>query len=286
MSTAPRALGFAVGDDSLTAIFHPAAEAAAWAVLVVVGGPQYRAGSHRQFVQLARALAGAGHAVMRFDVRGMGDSEGAMRPFDDVTPDIAAAIDTLYSVAPGLRGVVLWGLCDGASAALLYCEHTKDTRVAGLALVNPWVRSGVTHARTTVKHYYWNRLRSPELWSKVVRGGVGLGRLKEFVANLRTASARAPAGGDDTRDFVERMHHGWSVFRGPILLALSGNDYTAKEFLELTAAQEQWKRLTARPNVTQLHLPDADHTFSAAAQRTQLEASTVQWLDKALHAHA
>ena len=48
-------------------------------VLIVVGGPQYRAGSHRQFVHLARRLAGAGIAAMRFDYRGMGDASGDAR---------------------------------------------------------------------------------------------------------------------------------------------------------------------------------------------------------------
>ena len=41
------------------------------AVLVVVGGPQYRVGSHRQFVSLARALARQGMTTVRFDYRGM-----------------------------------------------------------------------------------------------------------------------------------------------------------------------------------------------------------------------
>ena len=43
-------------------------------LLIVVGGPQYRVGSHRQFVLLARNLSIAGIPVMRFDYRGMGDS--------------------------------------------------------------------------------------------------------------------------------------------------------------------------------------------------------------------
>lgn len=46
-------------------------------VVIIVGGPQYRAGSHRQFVLLARALATAGYPVLRFDYSGMGDSDGA-----------------------------------------------------------------------------------------------------------------------------------------------------------------------------------------------------------------
>ena len=43
----------------------PVAAPAALGVVIVVGGPQYRAGSHRMFVELARALATAGHAVLR-----------------------------------------------------------------------------------------------------------------------------------------------------------------------------------------------------------------------------
>jgi len=41
-------------------------------VMIVVGGPQYRVGSHRQFLLLSRRLAAQGYAVWRFDYRGMG----------------------------------------------------------------------------------------------------------------------------------------------------------------------------------------------------------------------
>ena len=94
-------------------------------VVIIVGGPQYRAGSHRQFVLLSRALASAGHSVLRFDYRGMGDSTGDLQNFETVNPDIDCAIDTLQAGVPGLLKVVLWGLCDGASAALLYSKLRK-----------------------------------------------------------------------------------------------------------------------------------------------------------------
>ena len=55
------------------------------AVVVIVGGPQYRVGSHRQFLLLSRALASAGFAVLRFDYRGMGDSPGKLRDFQAVS---------------------------------------------------------------------------------------------------------------------------------------------------------------------------------------------------------
>ena len=89
--------------------------------------------------------------MLRFDVRGMGDSSGTPPGFERIEDDIAAAIDALLAAVPETSGVVLWGLCDGASAALLYLDTTHDTRVVGLGIANPWVRSEVGLARTRVR---------------------------------------------------------------------------------------------------------------------------------------
>ena len=151
-----QALTFPCAGEWLTAILSPAAQCASSlrtrGVLVVVGGPQYRAGSHRQFALLARALAAQGIPAMRFDYSGMGDSSGPARNFEDVDSDMRAAIDRFMAAVPGMREVVIWGLCDAASAALFYAQH--DRRVAGLVLLNPWARTPDSHARATLKHYY------------------------------------------------------------------------------------------------------------------------------------
>ncbi len=121
--TSEKPITFECGSDTLLGILHsPTCPESTIGVLVVVGGPQYRVGSHRQFVLMARALAESGFSVLRFDYRGMGDSEGSTRTFKDVGPDIAAAIDVLLREQPLLTGVVLWGLCDAASACLMYCK--------------------------------------------------------------------------------------------------------------------------------------------------------------------
>lgn len=245
-------------------------------VLIIVGGPQYRAGSHRQFTLLARHLATHGFPTLRFDYRSMGDSGGAARNFEDVEADIAAAIDALLAARPGLRRVALWGLCDAASAALLYVERTLDPRIAGLCLLNPWVRSAATLAQTHVKHYYWRRLRQPEFWSKLLRGGVGLTALRGLGSNLRLA--RGGGSAPDARSFQDRMAAGLQAFGGPTLLVLSGDDYTAREFSLHAQSSPAWQGLLDNGRVRREPLDDADHTFSDLRQAAHVETLTLNWL--------
>lgn len=247
-------------------------------VLIVVGGPQYRVGSHRQFVRLARAVATAGFTSLRFDVRGMGDSEGASRTFTDIGRDVAAAIDAL-SAQPGVRSVAIWALCDAASAALMFAA--ADPRVAGMLLVNPWARSEATLAATHLKHYYGQRLLQREFWSRLLRAQFDWrASLRDLFGSLRRAArTQRPSA---TASFQTRMADGWRRFAGPIALVLSGRDYTAKEFLEYTRLDHGWQGLLTRPNVCRLELPDADHTFSSEASHRWLEEQTIRWLRGAL----
>jgi len=257
-------------------------------VLIVVGGPQYRVGSHRQFLLLARRLAAAGYPVMRFDYRGMGDASGAMPGFEAVSNDVGAAIDAFRSAAPGLRKIVLWGLCDAASAALLYVQASADERVAGMVLLNPWVRSETSLAQTHLKHYYGQRLLQKEFWWKLCTGRMEL--LKSVRDLLRTAVlARRPgaaeAGTTVNASFQERMAGGGREFSGKILLILSSEDYTAKEFLEYAASSSGWSGLLDAPKVSRLDLADADHTFSSLTWRRSVEEATLAWLDALNGAH-
>ncbi|WP_374661041.1 hydrolase 1, exosortase A system-associated [Inhella sp.] len=276
--------------ERLTGVLaEPAAPgtAAELGVLIVVGGPQYRAGSHRQFVLLARRLAEAGFPCLRFDVRGMGDSGGQLRSFEALGEDIAAALDALHLARPGLRGTALWGLCDGASAALLQLHARPDPRVAGVCLVNPWVRSPEGLARTQLKHYYLQRLMQGSFWRKLLSGQVAGKALRELWQSLRLAwqgrragqaSAAANAASADARPFPQRMAAGLAEFKGPALVLLSSEDYTAKEFADHVRADPQWVRLMKRSNLGQRPLPGADHTCSDSASQCLMEDETLAWL--------
>jgi len=286
MSVTERAVVFACQGQSLIGVLaEPAGHAQPTAVLIVVGGPQYRAGSHRHFVQLARELAAAGHPTLRFDVRGMGDSEGETHNFEAIGDDIGAAIDALVAnTAPGTR-VLLWGLCDGASAALLYLQQHHDPRVAGLCLLNPWVRSEQSQARTQVKHYYMERLQQREFWRKLLTGQVAASALSGLARSVKLAmGASVAAPSQAALPYQARMAEGWSSSTGPILLVLSGNDYTAKEFIEFTRGDARWQQPLASARVSRHELPGADHTFSEAADKARLAELTIGWARSALSA--
>lgn len=277
MSTAERSIaipgpqGPMLGIVSLPAAGMPARRTA---VVIVVGGAQYRVGSHRQFVLLARHVAAAGYPVLRFDLPGMGDSPGAFTPFEDTTPHIAAALDALQAECPGVNRVVLWGLCDGASASLLYVQATADPRVAGLALLNPWVRSEASLAKARVKHYYRQRLQEPAFWRKLLGGGVGREALRGLQHNLQKMLRPVIM----TQSFQERMAEGWHRFPGPILLLLSERDLTAQEFSDHASTDKRWAHALSRQGLSRHQLKGADHTCSNPGSSRQVEALMVDWL--------
>lgn len=252
---------------------HPAADVG---VLIIVGGPQYRAGSHRQFTLLARHLASHGFTTMRFDYRGMGDSDGDARDFLQVPADIDAAIGALMAARPGLRRVVLWGLCDAASAALLYAREHADPRVAGLALANPWVRSAQTLAATHVKHYYGRRVLQPDFWLKLLRGGVGAAALTGAVRNLMLTLRRA--GAAPALSFQARMAACLAEAPVPMLLLISSEDLTAREFSDMFPPARLGHDGTAL--IDRQSIQGADHTFSQALHHRTVFDLTVGFLGR------
>lgn len=276
------ALAFECHGDSLAGVVSmPAGHVQPLGVVIVVGGPQYRAGSHRQFVQLARAVAGAGFPALRFDVRGMGDSEGEPRTFTELDDDIDAATNALLAHVPFLRGVVLVGLCDGASASLMFVHrHRADPRIAGLCLMNPWVRSEQTLAQAHVKHYYLQRLCQGEFWRKLGRGQVAAGAVPELIRSVMRSLAPAARRGkaDDHRSFQQRMARGWAAFPSPILLLLSEHDLTAREFEQAWRAAPEWREAQRHATTTRIDLPGADHTLSSTPARLVAERQVVEWL--------
>jgi exosortase A-associated hydrolase 1 len=227
--------------------------------------------------------------AMRFDYRGMGDSEGELRTFEVIGPDIAAAVEALCARLPGITSIVLWGLCDAASAILFYAW--RDARIRGIALLNPWVYTPESESQTVLRHYYLARLLTADFWKRLLTGRFSAARSLPSLWNtvIRSVDVRMRRSLRGAREsdkagsiarhapLPDRMADALERYRGPVLLILSGNDLTAQRFRDCVARSRRWQRLIGAARVTRHELSEAPHTFASRAWREAVENWTASW---------
>lgn len=279
-----RPVTFIADDVSLMGVLHVPDSTPRTGLILVVGGPQYRAGSHRLYVLLARDLVAKGVAVLRFDCRGMGDSSGDFSGFQNIGPDILAAIDAFGTFVPSLRRYILWGLCD---ATLSICECAeRDARIAAVVLVNPWVRTEATLAGTYLRHYYFSRLTQRDYLMRILTGKVNpYSSAKSFIQDLYCWLVPRLSGSHNEKaselpadSLVHRMATSLRRFHRPVLLILSGRDLTAKEFEDAAAKEADWQALFVDARTTVQKVNEADHSFSKRSCADQVMRLTADWI--------
>ncbi|MEN3277959.1 MAG: uncharacterized protein V7631_3749 [Massilia sp.] len=148
MKLEQRAMRFQSGGVGLIGIVDVPERPLVRGMLVVPDRTQYRAGSHRQFTLLSRLLAARGVAVMRFDRRGAGDSEGdagSGLAEEMGAEDIAAAMKEFFIHVPEMKESVILAPGDAAPLAARYAAG--DPRVSGLALLEPLLPPELAPAR-------------------------------------------------------------------------------------------------------------------------------------------
>jgi len=272
------ARAYEVGGDQTIGIAARGTRIGPVGVLIVTGGPQYRIGSHRQFVLLARSLAAAGIASFRFDLRGMGDGAGSKAEFTAIDGEIAAALAAFAAELPQLEGIVLLGLCDGASAALLFAgsdEAARGLPLRGVVAINPWIRTEQSRAAVEVRHHYGSRLVSAQFWRRLLTGQVDVvDAVGGLIGSLGRAVKKPVAA---AVAYPERMASGARTLGDRVLWILSGRDLTAREFEQYAAKSPAWQGLLATKTGV-LRLADADHTFSRRAWRQQVVDAVVAWM--------
>lgn len=281
----PQPVVFECDGTPLVGLLHRAASPSKRGVLIVVGGgPQYRLGGHRQLLLWARRLAAAGFHVLRFDYRGMGDSYGEFRGFEHVDRDIAAALDAFNQQIPDLKEITLWGECDAASAILFSAWRHRAVR--SLVLLNPWARTEAGQAKTILKHYYWERLRQPSFWKKLLTlrfnpfaaASSALSQIGKAMGSGASTAASETPDDESAKPLPDRLLNGFQRFDGRVMLVMSGLDNIAKEFDEVARSSQDWINAMNSPRMTRHDMPEADHTFSTAKDRDRVAELACQWL--------
>lgn len=246
--------------------------------LILVGGPQYRVGAHRQYIDLARHLAAQGIGVLRFDYLGMGDSDGTLMDLDERGEDIAAAADALAKKLGKNTRIFPWGLCEGASA--IFMHHDKIPNLAGAVIANPWVGDARIEAQVHWRHYYIGRLGIKSIWQRIRSGRIFttniLQNARGFFSGVTPDSdveysaslADLPA---NLQQLIQRNK--------PILYLASADDRERETFDFAMKKDPAWRRMSASPLFSRKDLPNADHTFSSRSAKDMVHQFTREFIE-------
>ena len=264
-------------------------------LLLLNAGSVHHIGSNRLHVTLARRWAALGHAVLRLDVSGIGDSRPhAGEPENVVYPrhataDVAAGLAFLRR-QPGVVEVHAVGLCSGGYHA--FKAAVAGVALDGVVLINPltfFYKPGMSleaapHHVTGEASRYTRRVYSVDAWKKLLRGDVHLRALAQVMARRVGLLVR-----DSARTVARRAG---IRLRDDLAVELEGIARRNIALLFLFAADDPGISLLARqggPTVRRLRrqgqlaielIHGADHTFTPLWSHPLVVASLAAHLDR------
>ena len=248
------------------------------AMILLNTGANHHIGSGRTVVEHARFLAGQGHATLRMDCLGIGDSdwlpEGplAVIHHEERAADVSQAIDALETA--GFDDISAAGVCSGAFLA--FRSALKDVRIKRLLLVNPqfWLplsseqladaRQGTFGSTST----YLAKALSIDAWRRVVEGQVDPGALMSILREIAARGKKALMSRfPKLSDPKTRLESELSALgeRGcQTLLVLGASDSAREIFAEHMAAAN----MASPPKGLEVEIiQDVDHVFATREAR-------------------
>lgn len=231
------------------------------AIVICPGFAGNKCGKFRIFVRLAQELARLGIAVLRFDYRGSGDSEGEFQDMtiEGKTADTIKSLDFLANhplVDPARIGLL--GRSLGGVIAILAARRYSGSTIKSLALWAPVFKSDPW--RELWESFKSNRLDNKhEILAHLPPGIPNLKFLEQFF-------------GIDLEHELEGLKH------IPLLHIHGREDQIVKieqaKNYEQARAGIEWTRF--------VQLPNSDHDFSNAVEQNIAIQETCQWYQQTL----
>lgn len=236
-------------------------------LLIVSGGNEIRIGAHRGMAKLAGDIAAAGYPVLRFDRRGIGDSEGENGEFRSSAPDLAAAIAAFHGACPNLRRIIAFGNCDAASALLLH----RPTGIAGHVLSNIWVIERIDNLPppAAIRARYREKLKDPRAWIGLFTGAVNIRKLAGGL--LRIAKPQPPGS------LADEIAAGLAQVEGPVTILLAAQDSTAIAFADVWNGNS-FAKARARQDIRIRTIESASHSFASTSDYAALRETIIAML--------
>jgi hypothetical protein len=253
--------------------------AARWGVVFLNSGLLHRVGAGRLHVRLARDLSALGVTSVRFDFSGIGDSDSRR---DGLTFEKSAVLEVrdamdYLATTRSITDFIIVGLCSGADmgfeAALI------DTRIRGLVQLD-------AYSYRTWRYYvhrYGPRLLNGRSWQNLFTGKTYVG---PAIRRL-TGAEQNGLGGENlaispyARDFPpkQKVADGLRtlVDRGVRLFNIfSGGQ--EPHYNHRSQYEDSFRGIDFRGQLRVEYLPEADHTFTAAAHQQFVLREVREWI--------
>ena len=242
-------------------------------LLIVSGGNEIRSGAHMGMSRLAAKLAKSGTPVLRYDRRGIGDSEGVNNEYLASGSEIMAATQFFRTQTPHLKRVVAFGNCDAAAALGLF---GSNSRIDALVLANPWTLDQEQQDEdlpppSAVRSRYLERLKNPRSLIDLVTGKIDIAKL--FKGLLQASKSSKPS---ETSDALCKA---LSETDKPIHILIAKRDSTAMAFVSAYESRD-YQPVRNNENVSLHKIDSSSHSFADDEAQSWL----IQKIETALEA--
>ncbi|MCC7003474.1 MAG: hypothetical protein IT357_15060 [Gemmatimonadaceae bacterium] len=280
------------------------------AIVLFSPGAKMRVGPGRLYIPLTEVLTDLGYVVLRFDVFGLGDSEGELE--ESLLVDVYSNIQVGRYVADGIAALtwlkreegisryIVGGLCGGALTGLLVAERELGieailsfgmpvTLDSDSAIPSKYL---TRHDLAQLRRGYLAKLFNPEAWLRLLTFRSDLGTIfRSVVAGVTDRLRRSGGTGGAARTATlppEQLANVNPLFPtayfsflgrgGRALMVFSEKDRMLGDWREkfVDLYPEQMRRFA--PQITEHVVAGANHVLSERAWQQEMHEVARRWL--------